>query len=131
VSFAGLVLDTGNMVIRLPDNKLQKAHKVISKACNRGALSLHDIQQLTGYLNFVPTVVPLGRTFLNRLYNMGLYFPPQAAKYYKRRISGEAHNDLAWWSEVLQYPPGRSIATRRRDVIRAWSDAASTQALGG
>jgi len=62
---------------------------------------------------------------------MELYFSPQAAKYYKRRISSEAHNDLAWWSEALRHPPERSITTRRLEVIRAWSDAASTQGLGG
>jgi len=62
---------------------------------------------------------------------MELYFPPQAAKYHKQRISSEAHKDLAWLSEVLQYPPERSIATRRQEAIRAWSDAASTQGLGG
>lgn len=34
VSFAGLVLDTGNMVIRLPDKKRQKAQKIIHEARN-------------------------------------------------------------------------------------------------
>ena len=62
---------------------------------------------------------------------MELYFPPQAATYHKRRISREAHKDLAWWSEVLQHSPERSIATRSCEVIRAWSDAASTQGLEG
>ena len=131
MSFARLVLDTGNMVIRLPNKKLQKAGEVISEAGNSQSLSLLDIQKLTGYLNLVSTVVPLGRTFLRRLYKMEVYFSPQAAKYYKRRISGEARKDLAWWSEALRHPPERSIATRRREVIRAWSDAASTQGLGG
>ena len=82
VSFAGLVLDTGNMVIRLPDKKRQKAQKIISEARNSQSLSLLDIQKITGYLNFVSTVVPLGRTFLRHLYNMELYFPPQAASYH-------------------------------------------------
>jgi len=131
VSFTGLVLDTGNIVTRLPDKKLQKAHKVISEAGNSRSLLLLDIPKLTGYLNFISSVVPLGRTFLRRLYNMELYFPPQEAKYYKRRISGEAHKDLAWWSEALRHLPERSIATRRRKLIRAWSDAASTLGLGG
>ena len=39
------------------------------------AASLIELQQITGYLNFISTVVPLGRTFLRRLYNMQLYFP--------------------------------------------------------
>jgi len=62
---------------------------------------------------------------------MELYFSPQAAKYYKWQISGEAHKDLAWWSEALPHPPETSIAARRREVITAWSDATSTQGLGG
>ena len=101
LSFAGLVLDTGKIVIGLPDKKRQKAQKIISETGHIRSLSLLDIQKITGYLNFVSTVVPLGRTFLRRLYNMELYFPPQTATYHKRRISGEAHKDLAWWSEVL------------------------------
>jgi len=96
VCFAGVVVDTRNIVIRLRDKKLQNPHNVISEACNSPSLSLLDIQKLTGYLNFVSTVVPLGRTFLRCLYNMELYFPPQAAKYYKGRISGKAYKDLAW-----------------------------------
>ena len=131
VSFAGLVLDTGNLVIRLPNKKLQNAPRVISEACNSRSLSLLDIQKLTGYLNFVSTVVPLGRSFHRRLYNIEPFFPPQAAKYYKQRISSEVHKDLAWWSEGLRHPPGRSITTTRGKVIRAWSDAASTQGLEG
>lgn len=53
--FAGVELDSRNMVIQLPGKKLQ--------------------QRITGYLNFVNTVTPLGRTFLRRMYNMELYFP--------------------------------------------------------
>ena len=79
----------------------------------------------------VSSVVPLGRTFLPCLYNMELYFPPQGTTYHKRRIFGEAHKDLGWWSVILQHSPERSIAPRSRNVIRAWFDAASTQELGG
>jgi len=113
MSFTGLVLDTGNMVFRLPDKKLQKACKVIRKVCKSRSLSLHDREKLTGYLNFISTIVPLGRTFLRRLHNMELYFPRRTAKYYKQRISGETHEDLAWWSETLWHRPETSIATRR------------------
>ena len=131
VSFAGFILDTRSMVIRLPQKKLLKARQIVNKASACQSLTLLDIQKLTGYLNFVSTVVPLGKTFLRRLYNMELYFPPQAAKYHRRRISGEAKKDLKWWSNALMHPPERSIATRRREVIRCWTDAASTRGLGG
>ena len=119
------------MVILLPDEKLQKVQKVIRQTCNSRSLSRLDIQKVTGYLNPISTVIPLGRSFLRRVYNMQLDFPPREAQYYKRRISGEVHQDLAWWSEALWQPRERSIARRRRTVIRPWFNAASTQGLGG
>jgi len=131
VSFAGLVLNTGNMVNRLCTKKLPKAGKVISEGCNSRSLSLLDIPRLTGYLNFVFTVLCLATTYFGRHYNMELHFPPQAVKYNKRRISGEAHKDPAWWSEALRHPPERSIATRSRELLITWSNATTTPGLGG
>jgi len=128
-SFGGIELDTAEMVIRLPEKKLLKARQIIKHAIAQKSVSLLDLQKLTGYFNFVSTVVPLGRTFLRRLYNMESYFPPGSV-HSKRRLSREAQKDLAWWSQVLQTPPERSMLKRTRDVIFAWSDAASTKGLG-
>ena len=65
------------MVIRLPEKKLLKAREIISTTSKRESLSLLEIQKITGYSNFALMVVSLGRTFLRRLYNMELYFPPE------------------------------------------------------
>jgi len=108
VSFAGLEIDTKCMVSRLPLPKLEKARKVVDNAMNQASLLLHEIQKMTGYLNFVAAVVPLGRAFLRCLYNMELYFPT-TRKDYRRRISSAAHKDLAWWLKVLALSPERSI----------------------
>jgi len=61
---------------------------------------------------------------------MELSLPPSSRQYGKR-ISGEAKKDLTWWSKVLLVQLERSIENTRRDIIRAWSDAASTIDLGG
>jgi len=107
-SFAGIEFDTSNMAIRLPLKKLQKARDLVQTAIAQKSLSLLELQRITGYLNFVSIVVPLGRTFLRRLYNMELYFPA-GSKHQKHRMSGEAHKDLVWWDEVLAQAPQRSI----------------------
>ena len=130
VIFAGIEFELSTMIIRLPPTKLPKARTLIQKATTSRSLSLLEIEQFTGYLNFVSKVVPLGRTFLRRLYNMELYFPPISKDDWKR-ISSEPRRDLVWWSKALLHPPERSIAHSRPEVIRAWSDAASTQVLGG
>ena len=109
VSFAGIELDTRQMVIRLPTKKLLNAPSMIQCTMERTSVLLLELQRITGYLNFVSTVVPLGQTFLRRLYNMQLHFP-LGSRNYRWRISSEAKKDLAWWTEALSNAPERSIA---------------------
>ena len=92
--------------------------------------SLLDLQRITGYLNFVSMIVPLGRTFLRRLYSRELHFPPGSG-YDKQRLSSEARKDLMSWTETLSTAPERSIASQFGEMILTWSDAASTKGLGG
>jgi len=129
-TFAGVELDTKLMVVRLPSKKLEKARAMVREVAVMTSVTLLDLQKITGYLNFVTIVVPLGRAFLRHLYNMELYFP-QGSKDRRRRISSEAHKDLAWWSQILSESPERSIRTRDRNIIRTWTDAASKKGLGG
>ena len=95
---------------------------------NQTSLLLQELQQITGYLNFIATVVPLGRTILQRLYNMQLHFPTERT-HFRRRISIEAHKDLRWWSRVLAHALERSIQKQTRSTISMWSDAAGTKGL--
>ena len=103
---------------------------MISATIKQKSLSLLELQKITGYSNFVSAVVPLGRTFLRRLYSMELYYPP-GSRHGKRRLSREARKDLEWWSDILRNAPERSIAQTTRETVLAWSDAASTKGLGG
>jgi len=117
------------MTIRLPLTKLAKARTIAQSASTAPSLSLIELRTITGYLNFVTIVVPLGRAFLRRLYNMELYFP-NTNRQYRRRVSGEAKKNLTWWVRVLETAPVRSIRGNRRDVIYLWTDASGTQGLG-
>jgi len=128
--FGGVEFDTARMVIRLPASKILKARNIVQELVDRKSVSLHDLQRITGYLNFISVVIPLGRTFLRRLYNMELYFPP-GSQHIRRRMSREAKKDLIWWSQILEDPPERLLSLRERDRILAWSDASSTKGLGG
>ena len=96
VSFAGIEFDTKDMLIRLPTKKLLKVRALVNDARKQKSLSLREIQKITGYLNFISTVTPLGRTFLRRLYNIEVYFPA-GKPHHRRRISAEAKRDLVWW----------------------------------
>ena len=131
VSFGGVVFDTGAMVIRLPGEKREKGLAIITKHRARSAISLHDLQELTGFLNFTTIVIPLGRAFLRRLYNLQLFFPP--GRSVRRRISAEAHKDLTWWAKLLSKdtPIERRFMAARRCQFAMWTDASGLKGLGG
>ena len=128
-SFGGVELDTEKMIIRLPTRKLAKAKKLVAAAVNMDAHTLLDLQTLTGFLNFVCIVTPLGRTFLRRLYDMQIYFPARGGQH-RRLISSEASTDLRWWLAALAMEPERSIRRRDRETISLWLDAAGRKGLG-
>ena len=131
MSFGGVIFDTKAMAIQLPTDKQSKGLAMIRRHEAAASISLHDLQQLTGFLNFATLVVPLGRAFLRRLYYLQLYFPHcQGAQ---RRISSEAHNDLAWWHKLLQ--PATTIERRFLPVARQqfvmWTNTSGLKGLGG
>ncbi|KAG0643289.1 hypothetical protein HOY80DRAFT_997881 [Tuber brumale] len=117
------------MAMRLPAKKLSKARLMVKDALTKTSLSLQELQLLTGYLNFAAIVVPLGRTFLRRLYNMQMYFPKRGHPLQKR-ISREAKKDLQWWENVLNLVPERSIDYEHKKSVFLWSDASGTKGLG-
>jgi len=88
-SFAAVEFDTSTIVIRLPAKKLLKGQSMTQRTAEKKSVSLLELQKITGHLNFVATVVLLGRTFLRRLYNMELHFPPGSG-HPKWRLSSEA-----------------------------------------
>ena len=128
-TFGGVELDTKSMVVRLPTPKLAKARSIIQTALAMTSMSLLDIQKITGYFNFATIVVPLGRAFLRRLYNMALYFP-ERRRNRRRRVSRQAQKNLMWWSTMLSHSPERSISNSGRDIVSVWTDVASTKGLG-
>jgi len=95
VSFVGIEFDTKEMLMRLPIKQLLKVRVLVTHARKLTSLSLHEIQKLRGYLNFVATVTPLGRTFLRHHYNMEVYFPARNP-YHRQRLSGYAKKHLVW-----------------------------------
>ena len=131
VSFGGLLIDTRRMIIRLPPEKKTKGLALVSKYENAESVSLFDLQQLTGFLNFITAVVPLGRAFLRRLYNLQLFFP--AARFALRRISAEAQRDLSWWRNLLSSTGDieRVFMPQARKNFAMWTDAAGLKGLGG
>lgn len=64
--YLGLVIDTIEMVIRIPENKLEEVKSKLLSVCNKRKVTLHDLQSLVGSLNFCSRAIPSARAFNRR-----------------------------------------------------------------
>jgi hypothetical protein len=127
--FGGIELDTLAMEARLPSAKLHKATELVEHALKKGKLNLQELQSLIGFLSFCCKVVPLGRSFLRRLYDATSNYPRSDTK--RRRLTAEMKADLRWWKQFLPSWNGIAIIRSTRAHHSLWTDASGNEGLGG
>ena len=110
-----MIIDTGKMEARLPVEKKERALVLISQLAAQKSCTLLDLQRVTGLLNFLSKVVPLGRTFCRRLYNLKQRFPAGGGKQVLRRIPSAVRKDLRCWRDHLFFDPILKGAVRLND----------------
>ena len=131
MSFLGIELDTDKFEARLPLEKLQKCNDLITSAIPKKKLTLKEIQEITGLLNFSCQVVLPGRAFLRRLINLTIGVKQS---YHYVRLTREAKKDLEAWSNFLQSFNGVSILYFepwvQSNCFHLYSDAAQSIGYG-
>ena len=68
IVFLGILLDGGNLLLCVPLDKRYKALKIINNFLCRNKATIRQVQELTGYLNFLCRAVFPGRSFMRRMY---------------------------------------------------------------
>ena len=131
IEFLGLIIDSRRMEARLPPEKKEKGLLLISELATQKSCTLLALQRVTGLLNFLSKVVPLGRTFCRRLYDLEQRFPTGGGKAVHRRIPSGARKDLKWWRDLLPVHNGVLIIHPSRRRWRLWTDAAGKKGIGG
>ena len=104
LTFLGLLIDTVNQRICIPVDKLEKAITLISYFLNKKnkKITLLQLQQLTGFLNFLCRCVVPGRAFVRRLYALGSN--ENLLPHHHIRISAECRMDMLIWQKFLSEP---------------------------
>ena len=103
LTFLGLLINTVSQTISIPVEKIQRAMELINKAlsCKSKKVTLHQLQQLCGFLNFLGKCIVPGRTFTRRLYT---YTAGNLKPHHHIRINGEMRLDLELWQTFLKHP---------------------------
>ena len=93
ISFLGLQLDTNEMVLRLPADKLAHLMEMMSAWRGKKACRNRELLSLVGVLLHASKAVRPGRAFLRRLINL-LMMVKHLDHYV--RLNGSARSDIEW-----------------------------------
>lgn len=134
IVFLGLLLNALTRTVSIPLEKRDKALEQIEFFLVKKKVTVLQIQQLAGILNFICRAVVPGRAFTRRLYNK----TDNLKQHYHVRVDGEMKADLTMWSRFLNM--SHSVAMCRPFVdfskvvvaeeIQCTSDASSRIGFG-
>ncbi|TYJ51263.1 hypothetical protein B9479_008178, partial [Cryptococcus floricola] len=124
----GVLVDAGMNRASITPARLVRLRTDIKRLLARRTAGLREVQSITGVLQFVTTVVPLGRGFLRRLHDHCTRYLDTLSP---RRLSAGALADLSWWYTILLDWPGTPILHPPRSTAEVWTDASTSHGLGG
>ena len=133
ITFLGLLINTKDQCIGIPTEKLERAKKMVSKLLDQKKTTLHEMQRLTGFLNFLCKAILPGRAFLCRLY---AHTAGITKSHHHLNLNLEIKADLKVWDEFLKQPMAycrKFIDMNKRftsDIIEWYTDASANPDLG-
>ena len=150
VTFLGILLDGRNFSLGIPLEKRDRAIHLLKTMIHKKKTTVHELQLLCGYLNFLGKAIFPGRTFTRRMYakyshilNFGGAPTHQAGyklkKYHHVRLDAEFKSDCLVWLSFLEgnlsetvCRPMVDIANDGRDShqIGFYSDGSGSELLG-
>lgn len=129
--FLGLELDTIQLQVRIPQEKLLKLKSVLLSLMKKKKATLKEFQSLLGLLNFCSRAIPSARAFNRRFYDaiIGLTKP-----LHHLRITKSIKEDIRVWLFFLDYFNGYCSFPERvwsfDNQLHLYTDSAGSSQLG-
>ena len=101
--FLGFELDTNSMVVRLPEEKLQR---ILSMVQEWKVKKKRELESLLGHLQHAATVIRPGHTFVRRLIELLSAFKNRD---HWIRLNDTTRSDLCWWACFMEVWNGISL----------------------
>ena len=103
IVFLGFLIDMRRRLVSIPVDKVNRAEKLILEMLLRKSrkCTVHQMQKLCGFLNYLCRCIIPGRAFTRRLYS---YTGGNMLPHHHFRITGEIRSDLTMWLEFLRNP---------------------------
>ena len=70
IEFLGLTIDSVLMVVRVPNDKFQDISSILITMIKKCKATGYELESLAGKLNFISRIIPAGRSFIQRIYQV-------------------------------------------------------------
>ena len=109
MTFMGLELDSVQVEAHLPLDKLEKLCVKLKDV--KRTITLKELQSLLGYLNFCCQVVPPGRCFLRRLFDLT---KKVSLPHHYITLTQEHRKDIRAWQLFAEHFNDKALLLERR-----------------
>lgn len=106
LEYLGIILDSENMVAKLPLDKLQRIIQFIEQMLHKSKCTKLELLQLLGHLNFASRVILPGRSFVSYLIHLSTTVERLQHFVY---IDNHCQQDLLMWHKFLRGWNGVSL----------------------
>ena len=121
VRFLGIDVDTVEMQLTLPMDKLEKLKVQLRQFLGRRKATKRELERLAGILAHCCKVIHGGRTFSRRVYDL---INSVSKPNFKIRLNSEFRLDLNWWLEFASQFNGRAkVIKSANPVLAVYSDS--------
>ena len=92
--FLGIDIDTLEMCLRLPVDKMSRLKSAVSAYSSRSSATKQELDELAGLLAHCSTVIRGGNTFTRRIYDL---CASESRPYMHIALTEEFQDDITWW----------------------------------
>lgn len=122
ITFLGIELDSIEMTLRLPQDKLDLLRQELKSFLNRNRASKRQLQSLAGRLSWAASVVRGGRVFLRRIFNKISMLRHGS---HRTQLSTEVRQDINWWFQCVHVFNGKSALLDSLPLECVFTDASN------
>lgn len=120
--FLGVLIDTGEMTLSLPDRKLADFHGLLQTFQNKRRATKRQLESLIGSLNWASQVIQGGRSFMRRMIDLKNTLKNHSDK---ALLNSDFSADLEWWLKFMKTFNGRTCILDNKPISSLQCDACS------
>lgn len=119
--FLGIDIDTVDMCLRLPADKLARLESTVSTFIGKISATKQELDELAGLLAHCSTVINGGNTFTRRVYDL---CASETRPFVTIKLTEEFQDDMLWWEGFARFFNGSSkIRDPSTPMLGLYSDS--------